>query len=316
MQISVQEAAKLLCSRDKIVILAHRKPDGDTLGSCFALLFVLEAMGKTARVECADGYPVRYQFIYGDYAPKAFQPQFIVACDVASRDLLGALKDVYPEVDLCIDHHKSNTFFAARTTLDPAAPAAAQVLYAIIREMGVAIDKTIATALYTGLTTDTGCFRFAHVTSATYRAAADLIDLGAPHGLINKLMFDSKSRGRVEVEKLMMDSLEYHCGNRCAMVVLPEDIFERFDINEDDMDGVSAFPRRIEGILCGVTIRAQKDGSFRVSLRCEPGVDASRICAKFGGGGHSGAAGCTLHGELDNVRAVLIEAVEEELQRV
>lgn len=313
MIITARAAADLLQRRDNIVILAHRKPDGDTLGSCFALLFALESLGKTARVQCADGYPERYRILYGDYLPKAFEPAFVVACDVAGRDLLGALSDAYPKVDLCIDHHKSNELFAEQTVLDAAAPAAAMILYRVILAMGVRPDKAVASALYTGIATDTGCFRFANVCAAAHRVAAELIDCGADQRAINKLMFDDKSPGRIEVEKLVLGNLEFFHGGRGAIVGLPGDMYQRFGVGEDDLDGISAIPRRIRGVVCGVTIRENASGFHRVSMRCDLPLDASAICAEFGGGGHTGAAGCTVQGTVDEVRAKMREAVGEAL---
>lgn len=315
MTISVAAAAEMLMCQDDILILAHRKPDGDTLGACFGLLYALQSIGKRARVECADAFPVRYQLIYGaSYVGAAFTPRFVVTCDVADRELLGMLADTYPQIDLCIDHHKSNTLFARHTLLQTA-PAAAEIVYRLIVQMGIQPDKTIATALYTGITTDTGCFRFSSVTPSTLRVAAVLMDCGAPAHVINKKMFDSNSRGRIAVEKYMLQNLQYWYEGKCAVVCLPADLHMRYQVAEDELDGVAAFTRRIEGVLCGITVRAAQDGTSRISMRCEAPLDASAICAQFGGGGHTAAAGCTMHGTIEQLSAQLYTAVGEELKR-
>ena len=316
MNVTIEQAAKLLTDNDNIVILAHQKPDGDTLGSCFALLYALEAQGKTARVECADGYPERYTFLYGAYAPGEFTPGFIVAADVASVSQLGALAAKYPRVNLCIDHHKSNSLCAENTLVDASCPAATQIMYRVILAMGVTVDRKIADCLFTGLSTDTGCFRFANVNAGSHRLAAELIECGADHHGINKRMFYTKSRGRLEVEKLMMENLSFHLDGKCAVVCLPADLRERFDVLEEELDGIAAFARRVEGVLAGVTVRANADGTYRVSLRTDSPVDSSAICQNFGGGGHTGAGGCTMTGPLEIVVARLVEAVERELARV
>lgn len=315
MKITLQEAAELLHKNDSIVILAHKKPDGDTLGCAFGLLFALQSMGKTARVECADGFPERYSFLFGDYVPDQFTPAFVVAVDVAGESLLGSLYEKYPKIDLCIDHHQSNSFYAAATLLEPTAAATAEMVYRLVREMGISPDRLMADALFTGITTDTGCFRFQNVTDSTHRYAAELIACGARHHEINKRMFDMKSPGRIEVEKLMMQSLELHFGAKCASVSLPADICDRFDVPEEELDGIAAFTRQIEGVFAGITIRANKDGSYRVSLRSEPPVDSSRICEVFAGGGHPGAAGCTLYGTHADVHQRLLDAVAKEFSR-
>lgn len=316
MQIDIQAACNLLREHDRIVILAHQKPDGDTFGASFALLWALLAIGKQARVECPDGFSTRYAFIYGDYRPdESFEPEFVVAADVAGTDLLGALAEKYAgRIDLCIDHHKSNTMYAKYTLLDAAAPAASQIVCEVIAALGVPFDKNIANAVFTGLSTDTGCFKYSNVTSKTMRIAAEMIDRGAQHAIINKLMFDTKSRGLLMVERMMMETICFYFDGRCALVFLPADITRQFGVTEDELDGVSAFSVRIEGVYAGVTIRAKENGTYRVSLRTVSPVDASRVCGLFSGGGHANAAGCTMSGDLDDVTNRLLQAVEDELK--
>ena len=316
MLVTMQTACDMLLQHDNIVILAHQKPDGDTLGSSFALLYALEALGKTARVECADGYPARYAFLYGEYVPKTFKAQFVVAVDIAGTQLLGEKAQEYADrIDLCIDHHKSNELYAHHTFLDVEAPAVAQMMYHVVRGLGVTPDTRMTSALFTGLSTDTGCFRFTSVTAETHRVAADLIEYGAQHGMINKLMFDTRSRGRLLVEKLMLENLHFYFEDRCALIMLPADLTETFSVEEEELDGIASFPIRIEGVLCGLTLRERADGTVRVSARTVEPVDASRICAQFGGGGHMAAAGCTLDCADGPVRERLLDAVRKELER-
>lgn len=319
MRIDIKAACGGLLSHDNILILAHRKPDGDTLGSSFALLYALQSLGKKARVLSGDGFPERYSFLYGKYAPDmSFEPEYLVAVDVAGLSLLGPdAEDIYGgKIDLCIDHHKSNTLFAKHTLLDPAAPAAAQLMFEVVNGIGANIDSRVASALFTGITTDTGCFRYANVTAKAHRTAAELIERGADHAKINKLMFDTKSMGMMMLNGMMAESVKLHFEGRCALVVLPADITDRFNVSEGELDGISAFPVRIEGVLAGLTVRAKENGVYRTSVRTVPPVDASKICEKFGGGGHTGAAGCTLNGDLDDAVNRLLAAVEDELNRI
>jgi len=317
MQIDIEAACGLLQTHDRIVILVHQKPDGDTLGSGFALLYALEQLGKTARVESPDGFPERYQFMYGGYKPKEFEAAYVVTVDVASPQLLGRLQEAYKDrIDLCIDHHKSNELPARHILLDGDAPAAAQIIYKVLRGLGAKIDKPIANALFTGLSTDTGCFKYTNVTPDTHRIAAEMIEAGAEHGEINKRMFDTKSKGRLAVEKQLLDTLEYYFDNQCAMVTLAQELTRQYGVHEDELDGISAIPRRIEGVKAGVSIRAQEDGAYRISLRTGEGVDASRICAALGGGGHMNAAGCTLTGTLKSAKKHILREIEKELERL
>jgi len=314
MLIDTSAACKLLIQNEDILILTHQCPDGDTLGSAFALLWALERLGKRARVENPDALPERYRFIYGDYIPADFTPRFVVAVDTANPSLLGALEPVWDgRIDLCIDHHKENTINSRYKLLDSASPAAALLVYNIIKELGTGFDPKIATAVFTGLSTDTGCFLFYNVTAGTHRAAAEMIDCGANHSLVNKLMFDTKSKARMELDKTVLETLEYHFGGRCACITVSEEATESLGITEAELDGISAIPRRIEGVIVGLTFREKPGGAYRVSVRTSGGLDASEICAVFGGGGHKNAGGCTITGTLAHVKEVVLREIEKVL---
>lgn len=317
MLVDIKTACREILSHDNILIFAHQKPDGDTLGASFALLRALHSLGKKARVFCADGFPVRYGFICGGYVPdESFEPKYVIAADIASAELISDAPVPYSDrVDLCIDHHKSNTMYAKMTLLDVQAPAACQVIIEIIEGLGVSVDSVMATALFAGLSTDTGCFKYSNVTAQTHRAAALMIDAGAEHAKVNKLMFDTKSRGMLKVDRILIETVKFYEGGKIALSVLPADIGAACGVNEDELDGISSFPIRIDGVLAGITVRAKPGGTYRVSLRSVMPVDSSLVCSKFGGGGHTNAAGCTMKGELDSVVSGITEAAREELKR-
>lgn len=313
MQIDVKAAAQLLKAANDILILTHMKPDGDTLGSGFALLWALEALGKRARVENADGFPLRYSFIYGEYHPTKFEPRFVVSTDVANPELLGDLEPAWADkIDLCIDHHVINTVAAKNVLQVSAVPATVVLTYRIIKELGVAFSQNIATAIFTGLSTDTGCFKYASVTAETHRIAAEMIDAGADHALVNKLMFDTKSKGRMAVDATAQSTLEYHFDGRCALMVVSMASTKANGVEEADLDGISALPRKVEGVVVGLTLRERPDGSYRISVRTEGEISSASICARLGGGGHKNAGGCSAPGPLENAKqAILAEAKRE-----
>ena len=316
MLINAKQAADMLKAADNILILTHAKPDGDTLGSAFALLFALIQLGKTARVECADEIPARYRFICPDYTPAEFEPDFVVSVDVADVFLLGTLVKVYKDkIDLSIDHHKSNTMYAANTLLDAGAAAAGEVVLRVIDALGAEISEDIANAIFTALTCDTGAFRFANTSAFTHRAAARMIECGAAHCEINRAMFETKSRERLALERLALESLRFELGGMFASITISHDIKERLNVKEEDFDGISAMPRTIDGVFAGVTLRESDKGGVRISMRTKNPVDASRICMAFGGGGHPNAAGATVNAPPEKVYARVLEQVRLELIR-
>lgn len=313
--ITLESAAKTLLSKDKILILTHRSPDGDTIGSGYALAMALRKLGKSVKVDCTDPFPEKYSYFTDKLEKLEFDEEFVVSVDIADTKLLGEkLSDYADKIDLCIDHHGSNTKYAKEYYVEASAAAAAQVIAKLIRLMNVDFDKDIANAIYTGITTDTGCFRYTNVTAETHRIAADMIDCGAESGMINRLMFETKSRSRLEIERRVMDSIQFYLDGRCAIAYATIDMMKESGAVDSDMEGVSSLPRQIEGVMAGITLREKNNGKFKVSVRTTDELDASAICANFGGGGHKAAAGCMITGTLNEAIEQIIEAVRQALE--
>ena len=313
--ITLESAAKTLLSKDKILILTHRSPDGDTIGSGYALAMALRKLGKSVKVDCTDSFPEKYSYFTDKLEKLEFDEEFVVSVDIADTKLLGEkLSDYADKIDLCIDHHGSNTKYAKEYYVEASAAAAAQVIAKLIRLMNVEFDKDIANAIYTGITTDTGCFRYTNVTAETHRIAADMIDCGAESGMINRLMFETKSRSRLEIERRVMDSIQFYLDGRCAIAYATIDMMKESGAVDSDMEGVSSLPRQIEGVMAGITLREKNNGKFKVSVRTTDELDASAICANFGGGGHKAAAGCMITGTLNEAIEQIIEVVRQALE--
>jgi bifunctional oligoribonuclease and PAP phosphatase NrnA len=315
--ISLNEAADFLRDADRILILSHQYPDGDTFGSATALGRGLQKLGKHVMIKCSDEIGPKYQYLFQGIEPEEFTPSYIVAVDIADLPLLGEpnLSLYGTNVDLCIDHHPSNTGYAKVTYVDAKAAATCEIIFYLLKLLNVELDQDIASSLYTGITTDTGCFKYTNVTPETYRIAADLVELGINAPKINRSMFDTKSRARIDMERRVIDSMQYFCDNRVAVIAITRDMVDASGATEDDMEGLASIPRGIEGVQVGVMIREKQDGGFKVSLRAQPPLNASAICAEFGGGGHAGAAGCTFYTTLAEAKAKMLRAIEDHLDR-
>lgn len=316
MKISLEDAASMLGAADEIEILSHYYPDGDTLGSAAALCRALQKLGKRALCRCADQIPRKYGYLFEGVAVQEFEPKFTVSVDVADIKLLGSdFAEKYKgKIDLCIDHHGSNQEFAGATFVDSTAAATCEIIYDVIRLLGAPLDPMIAQSIYTGITTDTGCFRYTNATSRTYRIAAVMMETGIDAASINRLMFDTKSRARLEMERSVLDSMEFFYGDRCAVVQISRRMIEESGATEGDLEGLAAIPRQVEGVEVGVTMREKRDGGYKLSLRTLPPIDAAAICARFGGGGHAAAAGCTIDAPLAQARERIVKAVGEYLE--
>lgn len=311
-RVSIQEAAQLLLDQDQILILCHRSPDGDTLGSGFGLLHALQSLGKSARLECSDPIPGKYSYLLPQEMPD-FEPDYVVAVDVADPKLLGDKQEQWGDrVDLCMDHHGSNKDYAKRLLLETDSAAACEVIYLVVKELGVEITPQMADCFYTGIATDTGCFRFSNTSTRTHRIAAELMELGCHFQRINQLLFETKRRSALAVEKAAMATLEYHFDNRCAMITLTRDMVEENGASDDELEGLASLPRQIEGVWIGVTLKQMKDRTgYKFSLRTTEEADASAICSKLGGGGHARAAGCSVSGDWESARQAILNAIAE-----
>ena len=312
-EITEIEAASFLRSHDDFVILTHSSPDGDTLGSGYGLLAALRGIGKRAKLICPDEIPKKFDFISANREGD-FEPQTVVTVDVADEKLLGDLEQVYGlKVDLCIDHHGSNTRYANLLYFEPESAAACECVYKVILNLGVEITPYIASCLYLGMSTDTGCFKFSNTTPRTLRFAAELMEKGADYAEINRVMFETKSRERIAMERLVLENMEFYFEGRCAVLTVTEEMINSTGCDRADLDGITAISRQVEGVVIGATIKEQPDGSFKVSLRTHEPYDASLICKAFGGGGHLRAAGCRFQASAEQVKQLLLAKIAEVL---
>ena len=326
------ETAGLLRQWDNILVLSHASPDGDTLGSACALLRGLISLGKQVDFRCADEIPPKFQYLFdglsfrnfaeeisqreislGVNSCKEFTPVHIVSVDVADTRLLGKLQEEFEgKIELAIDHHGTHKAFAPNCWVEPDSAATAEMIWLLLKEWNVTPDKRIAECVYTGITTDTGCLRYQNATPRTYRIAAETIEAGADAGEINRRMWETKTRAQMEAERKILDTMEYFCGGKCAMIRIPQSILRETGASESDVEGAASLPRQIEGVQIGVTVKEKEDGTVKISLRTSPPANAAEICEEFGGGGHAGAAGCSFR-ELSMEEAA--EKIKEACKR-
>lgn len=307
---TITEIADFLISHNNFEILTHAYPDGDTLGSGYALCLALQQLGKNARV-ITTNLPHNFEFLTDGIKEQTFDAETIVSTDVADEKLLGSNKEKYSgKIDLCIDHHITNKVETDLKFVDETAAANSEIIYRLLLAMEVKITKQIANCLYTGISTDTGCFRYTNTTSNTLRTAADLMDIGCDTAYINKVMFETKTKAKIRLERAVYDTMLYCAGGKCAIIYTTLDMQKGLSIGDSELEGLASIPRQIEGVLIGITMREKEGGVFKISVRTNGNVNAADFCSNFGGGGHSAAAGCSIEGNLDEVRTMLVAAAE------
>ena len=309
-----REAAALLERNDNILILTHRRPDGDTIGCGAALCLALRQLGKTAWVlPNEDAHGLFDPYFEGVLEREGFEPSFVVAVDTASEGMLpesaGGWKG---KIDLCIDHHGSNEHYAGETCVDAGCAACGELLWRIFGFLGVKIDERMAMLLYMAIATDTGCFVYSNTTPETHRIAASLMETGFDVQWVNKRHFRQKSLKRMKIESRLVSEMELFQDGTLVFAYVTLALINDIGATEEDLEDISAFIGLLEGVDNAVTVRELKPRECKISLRTDgKSLNASDVCARYGGGGHAAAAGCTISGTPREARDAMLRAIEE-----
>ena len=307
------EAAAFLMQQDNFAIVTHRRPDGDTLGSAAVLCRGLRQLGKQAFILSNPEITEKYAPMHhGLTKPMADENDTVVSVDTAAPSMLpDAFRYLQERIALRIDHHASATSFTPMELVDAGAAACGEIVYDILMLLGVKLDVAMADALYTAVSTDTGCFRYANTTAATLRTAAACAEVSPNLFALNQQLFDTNSLGRLRLQGWLVEHALFLQNGAIAICPLPKSVERELMLTEDDLENISGFPRTIEGVKIAATLREEGD-RIKVSVRAVPGYDAAAICANFGGGGHVGAAGASMKMTM----AEAVEALKEVMPKI
>jgi len=328
-----------LRARGRVVIIGHMRPDGDCIGAQVGLARVLSAAG-VREVTClnADHVPRRLSFLTAQ-TPVLHAPEVLakpdsdfragdyaaIFVDCADSARCGAeLQAAFPKPFAMVDHHLSNPGFAEHDFLDADSAATSEILAGIFLDLGLPIDPQAAQALYTGVVTDTGQFRFPSTTPRCFAIAGELIARGAQPAEIGYELYERESLGRLRLLEAFLKTLRLECGGRFCFGFLPKGIFEATGSTVEDIEGLVDYARSIEGVEIAALVEERQEAEWRgggvkmkASLRAKnPVYRVDKIAAKFGGGGHACAAGLTAEAERDAFCAELLTAVAEQLSAV
>ena len=308
--LSARGAAGYLEALDNVLLLTHVRPDGDTIGSAAALCRALRDCGQTAYLLPNPEITATYAPYAAPYwAPEGWQAEHIVSVDIADASLLPENAQPYRDrIELAIDHHPSQTFFARNTCLEADSAACGEIVYEIIQHL-TALTADIALPLYVAVSTDCGGFQYGNTTARTHRIAAALMDV-VDVAAVNKALFRTKSRVRLAMESRMVADMKLFDHQRVVVMEIPLSLRQEMQATDADIEELSALPALVEGTDCGVTLRELRPGVIKISLRTGPRVDASAVCQRLGGGGHRAAAGATVDGTMDEVRQAVLQAYQ------
>ena len=312
MTISPTQAAEFLSAHDRYLILTHVRPDGDTIGSAAALCRALRDIGKEAYLLPNPEITVTYAPYAAPYwAPEGWEPSFVVSVDIAALSLLPENAKAYAGcIDLAVDHHPSQEFFAAETCLEAESAACGEIVYDILRQL-TPLTPEMALPLYVAISTDTGCFVYSNTTPRSHRIAAQLMDCGIDVAPVNKALFRTKSAVRLAMEARMVAGMERCDAGRVVVMQIPLSLRQELHATDADIEELSALAAQVEGTDCGVTLRELRPGTVKLSLRTGPRVNATEVCRLLGGGGHAAAAGATVSGTMAQAKSAVLAAIAQ-----
>jgi phosphoesterase RecJ-like protein len=321
-----QAVLDLLAGADEICLACHVSPDGDALGSAIAVGLGLRQLGKQVLVSYGDDpfhLPRTLTFLPGQdllVPPEKLpaRPELMLVFDSASISRLGLLEAnaAAARALVVVDHHASNTGFGTHHLVDVTAPATVVLVEELLRRLGVELNLDMATAIYTGLASDTGSFRYQATTPATHRLAARLLELGVRQDEISQQIWDTSRFGYLKLlaAALERSRLDQDAGDGLGLVwtVVPRADRERFGVGLDEIEGLIDVVRKAAEAEVTLVLKEDEDGSYRGSARAKGAVDLMSVCAAFGGGGHRYAAGFATTGSpariVERFTALLDEA--------
>ncbi len=309
---NVRECAQWLKTHNDVLLLTHVRPDGDTLGGAAALCSALRRMGKNAALYNNPDITPKYMKYIEEYITVDFEPKHFVAIDVAEAHMLPA--GFSGAVELCIDHHPSNSHYAAELLLNGAKASCGEIVLEVIKELCGDISSEEASLLYMAVSTDCGCFRYANVTSETFAAASELLSFGADVKRLNFDLFRQVSRARMTLEGAILSGLRYFLGGKVVAATVTRNMMDEAGASENDCDDIAGIPGKVEGCIVSLVIRELADDKCKVSVRSQDVFDSSALCARFGGGGHRMASGCTVMADPEKTLEMLLDSIAEVME--
>lgn len=313
-----RDAVDLVEKSNDIYLVAHVNPDGDAIGSTFAVYFALKQMGKNAHV-IMPSYSGVFSFLPGVETEakvnsvKEDKYDLLIALDSSDRSRLAMSEEDYNKADkvIMIDHHELSDPYGDFRYIYEKKSSASEIAYMFIKALGVKVEENIATLIYAGIMTDTGSFNYANTDSDTLRATAELLDAGAKFVNVCKKLNDTMKEAKLKLVAKTIDNMEVYNDGKFRYSYVSYDEINKLGLDDEESEGMTNYLRSVEGTEVSAYVRGRSDGTLKVSMRSAGRVDVSKICISFGGGGHDRAAGYTMRGTYEEEKERLIKAVGE-----
>ena len=300
--------------RRRFVLSSHARPDGDSIGSQLAMAYALRAMGKDATVVNADlaapplrAFPGVPDIRIAPQVDGEFDAAIIMECGDLGRTGVAGLERFFV---INIDHHQGNTGFGQINWFDARAAACAEMVYDVVRALGVPLSKEIATHIYLAILTDTGSFHYSSISPRTFDICRECLEAGVDPVQVARSVFDSNDMGRLKLFGAVLNVMEVDRSGRIAALHVDHEMTRTAGGTYEDTEGIVNLPLTVKDIQAVVFFKQEQGDEYRVSLRSKGDVDVNAVAREFGGGGHKNASGCTVNGPIDALRRILVEKIE------
>ena len=318
---SLKEIADQLLAAESVILFPHIQMDGDALGSAAAMCRALRNAGKRACVLVEDHVPEYLQFLDQGYCTT--DENYIEAPDVCMCVDCGEVvrfpkrenKFFQGKTTICVDHHTTSSPFADYNYIDGAIAATAEIIFGLIKDMGLEIDKEIGEAIFTGIYTDTGNFQYSNATKQSHLITAELYDAGIDHSKIAVEIYQNTRLEKIRITNKILDTLELFAGGQAAMAYVTQEMLTREGAAMEETEGVVETLRNIKGVEIAAFVKEREANLIKVSMRAKTTGNVAEIAAEFGGGGHIKAAGCTFRTTLNEACDKLKNVIEESLRK-
>lgn len=310
----LNEIIEVIKKSQKLSISFHVSPDGDSIGSALALMHGLRKLNKTVNIVCKETVPEVFNYLFGveeinkSTGKLDYDVDCVIVLDCGNVDRINFdTSDVYNRkyVLLNIDHHLSNDHYGEFNFVDASYSAVGEIVYLLLKELGVQLDREIAKCLYTSIITDCGSFRFSNTTSLTHNIAGDLISMDMDFPAIHSLIYENKNYSLVKLSGKVIDNMFLCCEDKVCFMEVSQKLLEEFSVDSSDASGLVDIGTTIKGVEVVVFIKENND-SYKVSLRSKNNFDVRKLAEEYGGGGHSKASGFTYRGALEKLKSDLI----------
>ncbi len=308
------------------MLASHTNPDGDAVGSTIAMGLLLGATEKKITLYNESSIPAVYRFLpHVEMIENSintvddFDTAIILDCTSLQR--IGTAASMVNDIPVIIniDHHISNSCFGNFQLIDTSASSTAEIVYRLIKKMDVAIDKAIATSIYTGILTDTGSFRFSNTNQAAFAICREMVERGVDPSGVARHVYGRYSLGRIKLLNLALDSIEIFHNGKLSIMTITQEMLNKTGTRAEDIDGLINYARRIEDVKIAALIHEKQNGRhnlkdsgrYHVSLRSDGSVDVAAMAASFGGGGHISAAGFDVQSCLTDIKSDIANLAEK-----